>query len=94
MSMPRFTAAEAVYKSGRSYAQRPVEAPVNDYGQTVIPQQFAQCISRTMCTGLVMWCRDYCCRFDHTLFRSLWYVCGACVGVWQDDEPDPCVPQL
>lgn len=90
--MLRFTGEGSLYKTRNHYRQIAGENYISTI-EMVAPQQFPNCEVRTMCTGVLLWQRDYCCRWDRTVFRSLWYLQGPCLGVWQDDEPDPCIPK-
>jgi hypothetical protein len=50
----------------------------------VVPQDFASCTTNRSCWGVVLMCRDHCERFDGSSHSSLWYVCGGCLGLFQE----------
>ena len=89
MSMPGYTAESALYRTSGRYLPVAGGFFIAE-GQAVIPQQFAACKRRTLCSGAVLWARDYCCRHDGSVFTSLWFVNGVCFGIWDDGEQAPC----
>jgi hypothetical protein len=102
MNMPNFTGETSLYKTRNHYRLIAGEVKTSD-GEAIIPQYFPNCEDRNLCTSVpiigagVRWTRTYCCRWDGSLFRSLWFVSGVCydpLGISLDDEPDPCTPQL
>jgi hypothetical protein len=94
MKVPGLTAELSVYRTSNAYrAGSGAAGPPTDDAM-VVPQQYAACETRTWCVPPTLWHRDYCCRWDRTVFRSLWYIAGICGPIpWFDDEPDPCIPQ-
>jgi hypothetical protein len=92
VTMPAFTAHRTIYRTRASYQAR-TRARSATAGGAVHLQQFAACEDQTWCIPPTMWCRTHCCRWDHSTFRSLWFICGICGPFpWFDDAPDPCIP--
>ena len=87
MNTPGFTAESSLYRTRNNYRLIAGGIQTSD-GEAVIPQQYdpidpeAGCTTNRSCWGVVLMCRDHCQRVSGTPFSSLWYVCGACFGLF------------
>ncbi len=84
MNMPSFAAEASLYKTRNHYRLSTGWVQTSE-GEAVLPQQYnptLDCNTNASC-WLPFWMnRDHCWRLDGSQYSSLWYVVGACVGLF------------
>ena len=89
MTLPNFAGEASLYQTRNRY--RLTLCGIQDFDRgAIVPQQHdpidpeAGCTTNRSCWGVVLGCRDHCQRVSGTPFSSLWYVCGVCIGLFQE----------
>jgi hypothetical protein len=83
MNMPGFAAEASLAVAAQHYCL--VAGESYGDGRSVVPQQFVECRYNRSCWGVVLMCRDHCTRYDGSTFSSLWYACGVCIGLFEEN---------